>query len=107
MFDLPALEAAGFEKLLTTEQWEATVEEGGPLVNYRLARGEVLITTEQNTQESAPYGVSTIVRYPEIAVISHATYVHRRVTCDASDTELILILADEVGRDRKRNHDNG
>jgi hypothetical protein len=102
MFDIEALEAAGFTKLLTEEVWAAGPGQQVPLNNYFLARGEVLITTEQNTTEQSPYGISTTVRYPEIAIIHHAVLQSRRVTCDASDTDLILALAEEVGADRKR-----
>jgi hypothetical protein len=98
MFDIDALEAAGFTKLLSTEEWEATHAGLNPLVDYRLSRGDVLLTTEQNTQEQDASGLSTTVRYPEIAVLENLRYPGRRVTCDAADTELILLLAEEIVR---------
>lgn len=101
MFDIDALEAAGFEKMLTTEEWAAANRaQPNPLSNYYLRRGDVLITTEQNTTEQAPTGgISTTVRYPEIAIIHHAHRFYERVSCDASDTELILLLVEELDRD--------
>lgn len=109
MFDLQALEKAGFKKLMTTEEWEewhereiqrynkAAVPTGtnGVTKNYVLQRDDVILTTEQNTQSSAATGLQTTVEYPEIVVLE--TEDHRRtVTCDASDTELILVLAEEM-----------
>lgn len=108
MLDIEALEAAGFAKLMTTEEWEkANAAAPNPRVEYRLSRGEVLIATERNTQEQSPHGISTTVRYPEIAIIWHAFAAAQRVTCDASNTDLILALADEVGADRKKRQHHG
>ena len=118
MFDIEALEGAGFAKKYTTEEWQqlqaATDERssrmaaataggvpraGGQVkIDYVLERGNVRIITEQNTQEQAPFGISTTVRYPEIAIIE-STVDMRRVSCDASDTALILTLADQVEAD--------
>ena len=115
MFDLAALEGAGFEKQYSLEEWEelqasvnaryqrraagADVREERPgshvTVNYVLQRGDVRVSTEQNTQDQAPYGIQTTVQYPEIAIIENVTDM-RRVTCDARDTQLILALADQL-----------
>jgi hypothetical protein len=103
MFDIDALEAAGFEKILSAEEWEATNRaQPNPRSDYYLRRGLVMVTTEQNTSEQSTVGgISTTVRYPEIAIVHHAERPMERVTCDASDTELILLLAEELGRDNK------
>lgn len=114
MFDLDALEAAGFRKTLTTEEWELlqeqvaerysraagpTVQDHAPggniVVDYVLERDNVRVSTEQNTQDQAPFGISMTVRYPTVAVIESLNDT-RRVCCDASDTSLILALADEL-----------
>ena len=50
MFDIDALLEAGFEKLLSDAEWAATANDV-PLVDYRLVRGNVLLSTERNTQE--------------------------------------------------------
>lgn len=107
MFDIEALLAAGFEKILSESEWAATVQPGTPLVDYRLARGVVMVSTERNTQTQDANGLQTTVRYPEIAVVQHLERPSRRVTCDAENTELILLLAEEITRtsdshDRKR-----
>jgi hypothetical protein len=107
MFDLKALEGAGFKKLMTSAEWKkwherevakyAEQREGAGQItkHYVLQRNGVLLTTEQNTQTSAPSGLQTTVEYPEIVVLEKEDRT-RRVTCDASDTELILLLADQL-----------
>lgn len=115
MFDLKALEDAGFQKALTTEEWELLQEQvarrytragqsvqeqtpgGNVVVDYVLERENVRVSTEQNTQDQIPFGVPMTVRYPQIAVIENLED-NRRVSCDAADTALILLLADEVGK---------
>jgi hypothetical protein len=115
MFDLKALETAGFEKALTSDEWELLQQQaakryartgqaaqehvpgGNVVIDYVLERGDVRVSTEQNTQDQAPFGVPLTVHYPQIAVIENLND-NRRVTCDASDTALILLLADEVGK---------
>lgn len=109
MLDLKALEEAGFEKVMTTDEWEKWSEreaerydksdrapnQGRVTKNYMLERNGVLLTTEQNTQVSSATGIQTTIEYPEIAVLE--TVDHRKsVTCDAGDTELILLLAEEL-----------
>lgn len=101
--DLKALEDAGFVKALTAEEWELHNNKRAAhfgdasvvALSYLLERGNVRISVEQNTQTQAPFGVQMVVHYPEIAIIEDST-TGRRVTCDASDTDLILALADEV-----------
>lgn len=114
MFDLTALEGAGFNKTLTTEEWEqlqgqvaaryaragtgsveAQVAGGNVVVDYVLERGNIRVSTEQNTQDQAPFGISMTVHYPQVAVIENVDD-GRRVSCDAGDTALILLLADEI-----------
>ena len=113
MFDIDALEAAGFTKTLTDEQWidlnenqlpqQYLREDGAGLkpgskgtVDYLLERKGVFLRTERNLQEQEQAGLQTTVRYPEI-VILEAWEGRVRVACDASDTELILTLVDEIG----------
>jgi len=113
MFDLEKLEAAGFEKAMTTEEWETftaeeaekykrpgsspgeTVAVGTVTKDYVLRRGDVWIMTEQNTQSSTASGIPAMITYPEIVVIKSESQ-SRQVTCDASDTGLILALAAEL-----------
>lgn len=109
MFDLKALEEAGFEKLMTTEEWEEWHEHELQRYNkadepvgvnkvtksYVLQRNGVRLTTEQNTQTSSPTGLQTTVEYPEIVVLEREDHT-QSVTCDASDTDLILLLADQL-----------
>lgn len=115
MFDLKALQDAGFEKALSTEEWEqlqaqlaqqysrpsqSNAQEqipGGVVVDYVLKRGDVRVSTQQNTQDQAPYGISMTVRYPQIAMIENEAD-GRRVSCDAANTALILLLAEEIGK---------
>lgn len=101
MFDIAALEEAGFEKTLSDEEWERMSANVIPLVDYRLVRGDIMISTEQNTQQTDASGLQTTVRYPEIAVIQHLARPDRRVSCDASDTELILLLVAELDQDSR------
>jgi hypothetical protein len=105
MFDIDALLAAGFEKLLSDEEWAAT-STIVPLVDYRLVRGNVMVSTERNTQDQDNNGLQTTVRYPEIAVIQHLDYVNRRVSCESANTELILLLADEIDQNTSETRRN-
>lgn len=118
MFDLAALEAAGFTKTLSDEEWQqlqdslrdqyarpgATVGEfagGNVRVDYVLQSGAVRIFTEQNTQEQSPFGISTTVHYPEIVVVENLDD-GRRVACDAHNTALILELATQLKEPQRR-----
>lgn len=105
MFDLAALEAAGFEKTLSDEEWvdaqaafNSLYGREGVTVNYVLLRGEIRLVTEQNTQEQEQFGVQTTVQYPEVAVLEHVNIPTRRVAVDASNTALILAVADDLAR---------
>lgn len=95
MFDIDTLLAAGFEKVLTDSEWAAT-SAATPLVDYRLVRGDVMVSTERNTQDQENGGLQTTVRYPEIAVIQDLNYPNRRAACDANDTELIFLLVAQI-----------
>lgn len=112
--DVQKLIDAGFSKALSDEEWEAMQESqkqrylrpggtdvqqqipgGNVAINYVLDRGDVRISTQQNTQDQAPYGIKTTVHYPEVAILEN-TKDGRRVTCDANDADLILKLSDEI-----------
>lgn len=114
MFDIDKFEAAGFEKTMTLEEWEhfnaevvpkayvrATPDSvhGTPgsdvTVDFVLQRNAVMLRTERNTQEQAEGGLRTTVHYPEI-VILEADEGRISVSCDASDAELILLLAEQL-----------
>lgn len=109
MCDIDALLAAGFVKTLSEEEWEQmnarlpevynTGDNPNPsnvTINYILERGDVRLVTEQNTQEQAPLGVQTTVRYPEIVVLESTRIPNLRVSVDATNTELILAVADDI-----------
>ena len=68
---------------------------GDVRIDYILERRGVRVTVEQNTQTQAPYGIETVVHYPQVAVVSHESTV-QQVSCDASDTELILAVVDDL-----------
>jgi hypothetical protein len=121
MFDLKALEDAGFAKALTAEEWQLLQDQnatrytragetaqgqvpgGKVVVDYVLERGDVRVSTEQNTQDQAPFGIAMTVRYPQIALVENISD-GRRVTCDASNTALILAMADEVSKPLGNRH---
>ena len=109
MFDIQAFEDAGFTKQLTEDEWRKRNDSmatfltrqrrdglpGDVRIDYILERRGVRVTVEQNTQTQAPYGIETVVHYPQVAVVSHESTV-QQVSCDASDTELILAVVDDL-----------
>lgn len=114
MFDLEKLEQAGFEKTMTTEEWEVWSEQeqqrytrkdpeapGGSVApgvitkNYVLKRDDVLIITEQNTANSLASGIPATIQYPEIVVVQLGDGPIR-IACSADDADLILAVAEEV-----------
>lgn len=113
MLDVEALESAGFQRL-SHEDWlafqasssqrysrssisgptdGAMVSAANVRNDYVLQRRDVQIISEQNTQEQLLPGFDTSVRYPEVAIIQRGP---RRVSCSAEDTDLILLLADQM-----------
>lgn len=116
MLDLEKLEAAGFEKTMTAEEWEEfheheqerykrraessgqiddMVATGTVTKNYVLKRGPVLIITEQNTQTTTASGLPAMITYPEIVIVK-SEKDGRQIACSPDDTDLILALADEL-----------
>jgi hypothetical protein len=103
MFDLQMLEAAGFEKQLTEQEWQdkqqqlagSEMAHGGEYrLDYVLARDRVTVTVEQNTSTQEYGGMQMQVRHPPVAIIDGP---NGRVSCSAENAQLILQLAEAVG----------
>lgn len=99
---IAALEALGFTKALTHEEWVAHNEQLAAsdkygstdlTIEYILEREDgVRVTIEQNTQTDAPFGVLTTVRYPDVAVVE---YEMKRVAC-TPQADLITAMANQL-----------
>lgn len=100
VFDFEALERAGFEKTLTSEEWEEmqndiSLQAHSDLrVDYILRRGDVTLHVEQNNKSGVPVGGATVTaNYPQIVVLSGPA---GKVAVAAGDTDLILAMAAQV-----------
>lgn len=99
--DIQPFVSAGF-KTLTQKEWQARLadfatmgmNEGGTYdFGYELSRGSVSILIEQNTSTTAADGLETMTKHPAVATVIGP---RGRVTVNATETDLILAMADEV-----------
>lgn len=99
--DTKPLIEAGF-KALTQKEWQARLaefaamgmNEGGTYdFGYELSRGKVTVLIEQNTSTTSADGLETMTKHPAVATVIGP---RGRVTVNATETDLILAMADEV-----------
>lgn len=99
--DLTPLLDAGFKKM-TQKEWQTRVDEykalgmdnGGTYdFGYELIRGRTTIMIEQNVSTIVGDGLETMTKHPAVATV---TGPRGRVTVNATETDLILAMADEV-----------